>query len=179
VLVPNFFWALIGLCRAYFLIENYDQALETLERAIEIDKWNLEAKFNIVLILLAQEKYKNAYDYNHNLFEESVVEQFSLEEYAIQNIDELLKRNPNLTFAYLIRGYLYKKNVEYLMTVGDIDQFFEETMSEWLWENYEKAENDINHFMREFKGDNEWKSIAQNLLSDLSTMIEKRNEPKS
>jgi hypothetical protein len=55
----------------------------------------------------------------------------------------LLKKNPDLVFAYFIRGFLNKKN-----------------------NNIRKARRYLTLFIEKFKGDEKWKNIAKKLMEE-------------
>ena len=125
-----------------YLRGDYELAMIHFKKAVEFDSKDLYAHFNIALTHLALKEFKNSYDYFCYVTEELKTSKYMIK-VAIEDIDELLQKNPELTFAYLTKGYLYKK-----------------------LDNKLKAEEDISKFINDFKGEEKWKDIAKELLLD-------------
>ena len=141
-LIPNYDSALNNMGWVYYSKGEYSQALVYFKRALDVDEWSPITWFNLALVYLAQEEYEDAYEsYRYPIEEFKVLSSWDR---SIFKISELLIDKSDLSFAYLIRGDLYKE----------------------LGRNQE-AKEDIENFLREFKGDEKWKITARELLSKL------------
>jgi WD40 repeat protein/Tfp pilus assembly protein PilF len=134
----------------YYLLRDYDRAESYFKNAVDIDKGYLEPQLNIALIYLTQAKFKASYDHYRYVVEQLNPSRNAIAK-AIQNIETILESKPDMIFAYLLRGYL---NSNY----GPGRSL--------------KANADINKFINEFKGEEEWKNAARELLS------ERNNDPR-
>ncbi len=154
-LVPNFIKALNSLGEAYYMLGEYDEAHDAFSRSIDIDSFSPFPHFNIALTYLSQNQYKRANDYYRY-----IVEELSFNPYdGIGDIQELLDRKPDLIFAYLIRGYL---NMRFLKTDPPDKEL-----------RITKTKEFINKFIKEYEGDQKWKDVARELLSELKSQSKK------
>ncbi len=95
--------------KIYVLKEKYDEAIEDLNRAIDLGKGEYGDEFNSTVLVSKGAAYQRLEDYNN----------------ALNDYSKALILNPKNAEAYLYRGFLYYQQEDYQTAMGDFNQALE------------------------------------------------------
>ena len=111
-----------------------------------MDTDNFAAHYNIGITNLTLNRIDKAFyiylDITKEIKKYDSYEQ-KITHFALNDINDYIKNNPESIFPYIIRGYLYK----------EINLI-------------EKANKDLKKFIIEFKGDSKWVNRAKQMIDD-------------
>jgi tetratricopeptide (TPR) repeat protein len=116
----------------------YREAELAFEQALGLGPELRSPLYGRALAVLAQREYGRAF----SLYEQAVETTPPTPFDTIPRFDGLVENEPDLVFAYLIRGFLYT-----------------------LLGNRHMAESDLERFVEDFEGDRRWISKAEELLA--------------
>lgn len=155
---PKSVSALNGLGWIDYLEGKHSSALRHFERTIAVNNWDCAVHFNYALTHLANNAPEKAYNH-YVLTAEKMGADFALTTLAIEDVGDLITREPDNLYARLIRGYLSLQAAEKQRAIlgmappGILDP----------------AKKDLAAFIDDTRINQEWKDKASKILEAVET----------
>ena len=127
----------------YYLLEKYEQSLESSLKALALQPKLVYVRMNLGLTYLRMKQHEKSFETYSNFIE---LAQFSDYEGAIRDLKELSRDSSQYPFATFITGYLYMES-----------------------KNYYYARQYFKDFLNRWSGNMKWRNQARQFLEQMSS----------